>query len=884
MTSIDRLPASLADRYRIQREIGAGGMATVYLARDVRHDRNVAIKILRSELAAAIGAERFLAEIKTTANLQHPNILALFDSGQADSFLYYVMPFIEGETLRDRLDREKQLPITDAVRIASEVASALDYAHRHGVIHRDIKPSNILFHDGRALVADFGIALAASKSGTDRMTHTGMTLGTPHYMSPEQAMAERSLTPRSDIFSLGAMTYEMLAGEPPFTGPTAQAVLSKVLTAEPKPPRELRKSIPQHVNDAVLRALEKLPADRFATAAAFAEALNEESFTDSSGSIRRARASRSSSPNVLIGKWPIIAGVMLVALAGAAGWMLRSTTQPTQSSAPIRMAFSIGVPGVDRSHIEISPDGRRVIQVVSDSNGVDRVMMRELGSTNLIPVEGSEGARDPVFSLDGQWISFNSDGKLRKLPTAGGPAITVADSAAVGGGAWTPDGNIIFTRDGRGLWSVPNTGGTPRQLTSLDTSRKEFNHWYPQVLPDGHAVIYTSYATPIAQARIEAYDFASKKKTALVNGAVYGRYAASGHLLYVRDGAIFAVPFDAKSLTVKGTPVPVEEDVAWVATDGLGAFAISTNGTLAFLKSSAWNVQRRAIWVDRSGREQPALPKAGAYAEPRLSPDGRWIVITVTEPRRELWLYAIGGAALTPLSRTDDAAFNAVWAPDSKSVVYSHENPVYDLHDIAIDGSGADKPVVTSNWDKYATSISPDGRSLAYIENNNSDRILIAPLDGSAKPRALTVGAVAQLSATFSPDGKWVAYEELSHGVPDIYITASNGSGGRQKVSVDGGEQPRWTRGGRELIYRRGDAVVAAAIDLAGGKAGPPIELFRKTQPDRLGGGRTYTYDVAPDGNRFLMVVPIQNPGSQPTIVALNWFTELAKKTNRPPR
>jgi eukaryotic-like serine/threonine-protein kinase len=230
---LDRLAAALADRYRIERELGAGGMATVYLAHDLKHDRKVAVKVLRPELAAVIGAERFLSEIKTTANLQHPHILPLFDSGAADSFLFYVMPFIEGESLRDRLNREKQLPITDAVRIATEVASALDYAHRHNVIHRDIKPENVLLHDGQALVADFGIALAASKAGGSRMTETGLSLGTPHYMSPEQAMGQREITPRSDVYALGAMTYEMLLGEPPFTGPTAQSIVAKVMTEKP---------------------------------------------------------------------------------------------------------------------------------------------------------------------------------------------------------------------------------------------------------------------------------------------------------------------------------------------------------------------------------------------------------------------------------------------------------------------------------------------------------------------------------------------------------------------------------------------------------------------------------------------------------------------------
>ena len=276
---IARLTDALSDHYRIERELGAGGMATVYLAQDLKHDRKVAIKVLRPELAAVIGADRFLTEIKTTANLQHPHILPLFDSGVSDGFLYYVMPFVEGETLRDRLTREKQLPIADAIRIGTEVAGALDYAHRQGVIHRDIKPENILLHDGRALVADFGIALAASRAGSTRMTETGMSLGTPHYMSPEQAMGEREITARSDVYALGCVIYEMLCGEPPFGGPTAQAIVAKVLTETPRPLLPKRHTIPPHVEVAVLTALEKLPADRYETAAEFATALQDDRTT-----------------------------------------------------------------------------------------------------------------------------------------------------------------------------------------------------------------------------------------------------------------------------------------------------------------------------------------------------------------------------------------------------------------------------------------------------------------------------------------------------------------------------------------------------------------------------------------------------------------------------
>ncbi|MEZ0335686.1 MAG: serine/threonine-protein kinase, partial [Gemmatimonadales bacterium] len=275
---LTRLQSALSDRYRLEREIGAGGMATVYVAHDIRHDRRVALKVLRPELAAVIGAERFLAEIRLTANLQHSHILPLFDSGAADSYLFYVMPYVQGETLRDRITREKQLPVADAIRIATEIASALDYAHRSGVVHRDIKPENILLHDGQALVADFGIALAASKASGARMTETGMSLGTPHYMSPEQAMGEREITARSDVYALGAVLYEMLTGDPPFTGSTAQAVVARVVTESPRPLTAQRHTIPPHVEAAVLTALEKLPADRFATAAQFAEALGNRGY------------------------------------------------------------------------------------------------------------------------------------------------------------------------------------------------------------------------------------------------------------------------------------------------------------------------------------------------------------------------------------------------------------------------------------------------------------------------------------------------------------------------------------------------------------------------------------------------------------------------------
>ena len=446
-------------------------MATVYLAQDLKHDRQVAIKVLRPELAAVIGAERFLSEIKTTANLQHPHILPLFDSGEADGFLFYVMPYVEGETLRDRLNREKQLPVADAVRIACEVASALDYAHRHNVIHRDIKPENILLHDGRALVADFGIALAASKAGGTRMTETGMSLGTPHYMSPEQAMGEREITARSDVYALGCVLYEMLTGEPPFTGATAQAIVARVLTENPRPMLPQRHTIPPQVEAAVLTALEKLPADRFATAAEFAEALTDTGYASKSTvamaaaagpatalwrrrfAVRGRRGRRRRDPR----------GLGLVARPAAS-----PTSRPPGSTSPSATGASSTTltPG-----LALSPDGNTL--VVKDSRQNARLWVKRRGVLDPVPIPGTERASNPVFSPDGEWILYLADRQLRKVNLANSASVTLADSVSVstgfGGATWLDDGTIVYVpQDLNRLMRVSANGGT--RTTVMDNS------------------------------------------------------------------------------------------------------------------------------------------------------------------------------------------------------------------------------------------------------------------------------------------------------------------------------------------------------------------------------------------------------------------------------
>jgi len=877
MSSLGQLSGALADRYRLERELGAGGMATVYLAYDLKHDRKVAIKVLKPELAAVLGAERFVVEIKTTAALQHPHILPLFDSGEADGLLYYVMPYLEGETIREKLNRERQLGISEAIRIAVEVADALDYAHRHGVIHRDIKPENILLHDGRAMVMDFGIALAVSAAAGGRMTETGLSLGTPHYMSPEQATAEKEITGRSDIYSLASVLYEMLAGVPPHEGGSAQQTIMRIITDTPRPVSELRKNVPPHVAAAVAQALEKLPADRFASAAEFAAALE--------GRIPTRAPIVASVSTAAQRRWERVAiGALAAAIvfAAIAAWSLLRDSSHGDDARRVEFAYRASTATGDRALVSISADGRRIIQSVHDSNGVAHLVLRDLASAALTIIPGSEGARDPVFSPDGLSVAFLVGSTLRKMSVSGGPSTVLADSAGTMVPAWTPDGqSVIFTRNGRGLWRVPAAGGAPSQITKLDTARNEFAHWAPQVLPGGKVAVFNAFSTPLANSRIEAVDLATGRITRLVDGAIFPRYVASGHLLFARDGAIFGVPFDLERLRTRGEAVPVLDDLGWSLTDGIAGFDVSQKGTLVYLKASDWIRQNKVEWVDRGGNERPLLPNDGQWAEPRLSPDGRWLAITRKDPNWQIWLYDLRRGVISQLTHTDGVSFDAVWMPDSRTIIHTTETPVYDLRRLPIDGSAA-QVIVATPRDKKASSVSPDGRTVVYYESVHTDRVMFAPTSGG-KPEALGPSDNWQANATFSPDGRWLAYEETgANELMQVYVRPVGREGGQRQISADGGSQPRFSRNGREIVYRKGSAMMAASFDPQSGEVGPPTMLFRKADAGQLGGtDPTMGYDVTPDGTQFVLVVPVERANVQPTVVVLNWLDELKRKVPR---
>ena len=474
---LHRLTSALADRYRLERELGAGGMATVYLAHDVKHERDVAIKVLHPDLGAALGAERFLSEIKTTAKLQHPHILALLDSGAADGLLYYVMPFIAGETLRARLERERQLPIDDALRIAREVADALGAAHALGIVHRDVKPENILLQNGHAIVADFGIALAVQAAGGQRMTQTGLSLGTPQYMSPEQAMGERTIDARADIYALGAVTYEMLTGDAPFTGSSVQAIVARVLTEKPQSIRTVRDTVPIGAEQAVLRALSKLPADRFATAAEFSTALANTGYGSTSGNDARLAATaprRSRRTTVIVGTFALVAVAV-----GAVGWF-----RPVPSPGVHRYEMQLppvftGTAGQENVPMP-SPDGSFIVFYgpVQGRLAGSQLWLKRRESRSAIPIAGTVDAQAFTISPDGAWLAFVAGNKLMKMPVEGGASVTLVNAEADGysGVAWLDDGTLVYTRASApqlSVASVSSNGGASTQAWESDSARSD---------------------------------------------------------------------------------------------------------------------------------------------------------------------------------------------------------------------------------------------------------------------------------------------------------------------------------------------------------------------------------------------------------------------------
>jgi eukaryotic-like serine/threonine-protein kinase len=860
-------------------------MATVYLAEDVRHHRKVALKVLRPELAAVIGAERFLKEIEVTANLQHPHILPLHDSGTADSFLYYVMPYVEGESLRARLEREHQLGIAEAVEVARQAASALDYAHRRGVIHRDIKPENILIHDRQALIADFGIALAVSTAGGTRMTETGMSLGTPHYMSPEQAMGDRTVDARSDVYALGCVLYEMLVGEPPFTGPTAQAIVAKVITEKAPLVTAARETAPPHLAAAIQKSLAKLPADRFASAAEFADALVNPQFVWS-GPVTAAMPS-AAAPQPAWRRalpWLVCAGG-----TAAAFWLGGRILRPAPSVHPVvrtTLTFSDAVRTNDGpgAPLAFSPDGARLAFLATDSGRINRIYLRSLDRPEPTAIAGSEDAIAPFFSTNGEALGFLQDGKLRKVAISGGAVTTIAELENLQGASWGDDDRLVLSSRSR-LFRVAASGGTPELLVAPD-SGSQLSYRWPELLPGGRTVVFTLVREQ--QPFLAALSLADGKITELGQPGMHPHYVAAGFLAFTQtDGTLFAARFDPQRVRFTGPPEPVADSVR-TGPAFVGKLAVSRSGAIAYYGGGS-SGGREVIIMDDQGRVHALPLKPDRYTAPRFSPDGKQIAFAVGYGGpplfSDLWLWDIARKTSTRLT-FDSTSGAPTWSPDGKRILYSRRlgGANFGVFWIAPDGSGAWDTLIAKPGVNMGGVLTPNGKQLIFQELEGAGfapggpsgnwNLWIAPVDSPGAARPLLRNRFNELNAAISPDGHWLAYQSNETGTNAVYVRRLLEGGGRLRVSPGAGTRPQWSRDGRELFYRDGDSVFAVPIRTG---AQPGIGAARTSF---VLSSSMSEVAIHPDG-RSLVAVRSQIAQGGEIALVLNWFEQPKRMPQR---
>ena len=873
------LSAALTSRYVVERELGRGGMATVYLADDVRHRRKVAIKVLRPELAAVLGAERFVHEITTTAALQHPNILPLFDSGEADGFLYYVMPYIDGDTLRAKLDRETQLGIEESVTIATVVADAVDYAHRQGVIHRDLKPENILLHEGRPIVADFGIALAVSAAAGGRMTETGLSLGTPHYMSPEQATAEQESTARSDIFSLASVLYEMLAGSPPHVGASAQQIIAKIVTEEPAPVTTLRKAVPPNVAAAVVKALQKLPADRFPSAAAFARALGDPSFRVHTPGQASGRSALTIRDRLHDPVQQTLAAAALIALASAAWLGVRPQT-PLES-APVQFVLTSATarPVMTRTWPAlVSPDGRYIVYAGEAGNGNYQLYVRRLDRLDARPLPASAGAGQPIFSPDGRWVAFEAGGQLLKAPVEGGAVVPIVAANGRNGAAWTSRGEIILGSETgaiQGLARVPDTGGKLTPLTTTGDPTGATLHLWPILLEDGRTILMTIFSG--GQSPGKSNDVYQLAMTSLDDGIVHPLRIAGvralgvvgDRLIYLQaDGTVMAVPFDARRKQLTGTSIRLLDSIPLCGECvGDSPIYLSTSGALAYIRGAP---PSRLLWIDSTGTERVIGSRDAQYANPRLSPDGRRIAVTISGPQKDVWIYEIESATWTRLTSGGDNS-HPEWTADGSRVVFvSNRGGQVRAWSQAADFSDTAEAITPVLEGLQAAVPSRSGAVLVLndFRNHNFD-VWSMTLAAGQKPVPFVSGSYSAGLARPTADGRQVAYTSAESGQDEVYVRPYPGPGGRVQVSSGGGSQPVWSRDGR-LFYKAGQRMMVATLSPA-----PNVRVLSRDSLSvapplyNLSGA---TYDVAADGRTFLMLRT--DDRNVQLVIALDWATQ----------
>ena len=893
--------------YEITAAIGAGGMGEVYQAHDSKLGRDVAIKVLPETFAHdPERLARFQREAKMLASLNHPNIAAIYGLEEDAGRNYLVMELVPGETLGQRVKREGPVPVEETLAFAKQIAEALEAAHEKSIIHRDLKPANVkVTPEGKVKVLDFGLAkafagdaanedLSNSPTLSRAATMQGVILGTAAYMSPEQARG-KAVDKRTDIWAFGCVLYELLTGKQAFHGEDVTDILAAVVKTEPDR-NCLPGATPPAIRVLLRRCLRKDRRQRLADAGAVR--IEIEDALAASASLEPTAtgpAARDGRRQIGLG----LAALGIFALGCVVAWYLKPSLPRSPSPAHLVVVLPPGdqLTGVNPP-MEISPDGAQLAYVAT-RNGIEQLFLRALDDPEAKPIPNTDGAFNPFFSPDGQWVGFFAQGKLKKISIHGGVPVTLCDAGLGAGASWGTDDTIVFvpSRDS-GLWRVSAAGGKAQVLTTPDPAKGEYSHRYPQILPGGRGVLFTALrGFGWDESRIELLRLDTKERTILVQGGHTGRYVPSGYLIYYRAGSLLAVRFNLARLELTSAAPVTVGDGARQSAGSVGAdYSVSTAGTLAYVSGSPHQFESRLVWVDRQGAVQPIPAPPRGYSSPALSGDGKLVVVNVTSDTEQLWTFDLARGTLTQLTSEQGSNRDGVWTADGKRVAYrSNRAGTWNLFWRPSDGSGSEERLTTSDKHHIASSFSPDGQLLAFEEDNPATgediwELRLRDLSASSGqvPSAASLrdsgqaGQVHQVqpylrtpfneaNARFSPDGRWLAYDSDESGGYEVYVQTYPGPGGKWRVSSGGGYDPRWNRNGREMFYQSGDKMMAVDIITS--------PSFSASAPKMLFEGQDLGWDVSPDGQRFLMVKAVEQQQAATQInIVLNWFEELKRR------
>jgi serine/threonine protein kinase/Tol biopolymer transport system component len=898
--------------YEIVAPLGAGGMGEVYRARDTKLNREVALKVLPEVFAAdPERITRFQREAQLLASLSHPNIAGIYGLEESNGIRALVLELIEGPTLQDRLGKGP-IPLDQALPIAKQIAEALENAHEKGVIHRDLKPANIkLTPDETVKVLDFGIAKMLEVGGageaggagpvgltyaptitTPAMTLAGVILGTAAYMSPEQAKG-KPVDRRADIWAFGVVLWEMLTGRRMYDGETAPETLARVIEREPDF-NALPASTPASIRSLLLRCLTKDPRNRLQAIGeariAIDRAMAQPASSAPESHVAAGHDVRSSRTGAL--SWTV-AGVLGLASAAVlltwAPWRSKVPSPPVRVNADIgtdaSLAIDIGTAAV------LSPDGQLLAFAAQKGpRETSQLYIRRLDQLQATSLAGTDDARGPFFSPDGQWIAFFAGGKLKKVATTGGTAVTLCDAPNSRGGSWSEDGTIVFQPDigstSASLARVSSSGGTPELVIREENGRPRF----PQVLPGGKALLYTRYA-PGGAAELILLPLPTGERRVVLRGG-YGRYLSSGHLVYVQDATLFAVAFDLNRLEMIGQPAPVLEGVTASQNMAGAQFAVSEDGTLVYLPGQSTNTDPPIEWMDRSGKSTPLLAKPTNWSNPRFSPDGRRLAVDIIDGKMDVWIYEWGRDTLSRLTFDPGGNGKPVWTPDGGRIVFRSNRPsgsAFNLYWQRSDGAGDAQRLTESSHNQQPGSWHPSGKYLAFSEESvetNPD-LWILPIDGNEssgwridKPTVFLKTPFIEQEPMFSPDGRWLAYFSNESGPYEVYVRPFPGPGGKWQISTGGGVYPTWSRARAELFFFTLDQQIMVASYKVDGQS------FRADQPRPWSDARFLlrpryrSFDLHPDGNRFALSAVPQTQVSvkrDKVVFVFNFFDELRR-------